>query len=125
MVYKLWGVLQEVASWLWVVPPLGAGMAVQASGGNGDGMIAIANGTGRHYGNLFSMTESMHGGEPTTAIPDNASYAQIFSHLKRRFTNKVTQTNTVQTIFRDDSSTVLETGSVSDDGAIQIKNKFT
>lgn len=59
--------------------------------------------------------DDLEGGEPTVSIAGNATFRQIMQHLKRRFFNKVTQTTSLQTVFRDDSSTVLETMVVSDD----------
>ena len=59
--------------------------------------------------------DDLEGTEPLVPIGGNASFRQIMQHLKRRFFNKVTQTTSLQTIFRDDNSTVLETMVVSDD----------
>lgn len=100
---------------------IGGGHGVDGIGiGANHGFSGTAGGTGL-ISNFLSVLE---GSEPTAAIGNNATAMQILQHLKRRFTNKVTQTTTVQTVFRDDSTTVLETGTVSDDGTTQTKNKF-
>lgn len=109
----------------------GTGAGLQGTGGaNGHGINAAAQGTGTGfnttaaatslYTTIFNQTEAA---EPTTAIANLASIGAILQHLKRRFTNKVTQTSTTQTVYRDDSSTVLESMAVSDDGTTQTKGK--
>ncbi len=61
--------------------------------------------------------------EPTTAPSSTDSYAKILQHLSRRFFNKVTQTSTVQTQYKDDSATALWTATCADDGTTQTKGK--
>lgn len=90
----------------------GYGIEGQGNAGGGTAAAKITN--------LFSQEE---GSEPTVVINDLATFGVILQHLKRRFTNKMTQTATVQTWYRDNSSTTLQTCAVSDDGTTQSKNK--
>lgn len=80
---------------------------------NGDAFDLIPNA-------LVSVSVSafwneLEGAEPAVALAANATFRQIVQHLKRRFFNKVTQTTSLQTIFRDDSATILESMVVSND----------
>lgn len=113
-----------------LAPTSGHGIAGTGAGG-GSGFTGTGQGVGHGFsgtagasGKITNFFDTLEGTEPTAAIGNNATFAVILQHLKRRFTNKVTQTTTVQTVFRDDSTTVLETGTVSDDGTTQSKNKF-
>lgn len=112
----------------------GTGAGVRAvAGATGAGLIAVGGATSgvglsasatasSEITNIFNVTESA---EPTSAITNLATMMSIFQHLKRRFFNKVTQTTTTQTMYRDDSSTSLETMAVSNDGVTQTKGKAT
>lgn len=70
--------------------------------------------------NLFNIIQPS---EPTSAIGSSSTFWAIAQHLYRRFFNKVTQTSTTQTVFRDDSSTILETMTCADDSVTQTKGK--
>lgn len=69
------------------------------------------------------MFDEREGTEPVGPISNDANFRQIMQYLKRRFLNNVTQTSTTQSIFKDDSTTVLTTMAVADDGVTQSKNK--
>ena len=60
------------------------------------------------------------------AIPTaTSSYGAMIQLIFQRFAYKITQTATVQTLFKADSSTSLGTRSVSDDGTTQTITKIT
>jgi hypothetical protein len=115
-----------------VVNSAGDAIVAQSSGGNGSGINASGNGTGSGVlgtagasGKISNLLDVLEGPEPTTATPNNATAMQILQYLKRRFFNRVTQTITTQTQYKDDSSTVVTTMPVSDDGTTQSKGKST
>jgi hypothetical protein len=64
-------------------------------------------------------------GELSALPADNADMASKMQLLTQRFSFKITQTATVQTLFKSDSSTPLSTRSVSDDGATQTVGKLS
>jgi len=64
--------------------------------------------------NLFDQLE---GTEPSGAPADNASFAAIWRDMKRRFTNRILQTSTAQTRYKDDSVTICWSRVVSDDSS--------
>jgi len=78
----------------------------QAGGGGGGGLTAAQ---------VWAYAE---GAEPTSAIPNNATVLEILQHLKRFHFNRVTATNNLLRIYRDNSSTSLET-------AVRDFNKIT
>ena len=109
----------------------GDGLVASNTGGNSNGITASGRGTGKglnvtHATDNSLMTnifDTLEGTEPTAAIGSNATFKQIFQNLKRRFFNLVTQTSSVQTMFRDDSVTSLQTMACSNDGTTQSKGK--
>lgn len=92
---------------------------------NGDAMVLIPNAPVTITAGGF--WDELEGAEPGVALSSNATMRAIVQHLKRRFFNKVTQTSSLQTLFRDDSTTVLEVMVVSDDltTLTQTKGKAT
>lgn len=102
-----------------------------AIGGNNSGISAKGVGTGKGFNVahntdnslLTNIFDNLEGTEPTAAIPSNATFKQVFQFLKRRFFNLVTQTASVQTMYRDDSVTSLTTMGCSNDGTTQSKGK--
>lgn len=60
--------------------------------------------------------------EPTAL---GGSLPNLVALIYRRFYNKVTQTSTQQKVYKDNSSTVIGTMTVSDDGTTQTKGKAT
>lgn len=113
-----------------VVNTAGDAIVAQSTGGNGNGIIATGQGSGSGIfgvagatGKIANLLDTLEGSEPTTAVPNNSTFAQIMQYHKRRFFNKVTQTITTQTVFKDDSATTLTTMPVSDDGTTQTKGK--
>lgn len=109
----------------------GAGMSGTATAGNSSGILATGRGTGQglnvaHATDNSLMTnifDTLEGSEPSAAIASNATFKQIYQFLKRRFFNLVTQTSSVQTIYKDDSVTSLTTLACSNDGTTQSKGK--
>lgn len=67
--------------------------------------------------------DSVEGAEPTGPIPDNSTFRRIFQYLKRRFYNKVDQTNALQRVYQDNSASVLTSMAVSSDSITQVKGK--
>jgi hypothetical protein len=102
-----------------------------ALGGNSSGISAKGVGTGKglnlaHNSDNSLMTnlfDTLEGTEPSAAVSSNATFGQILQNLKRRFFNLVTQTSSVQTMYRDDSVTSLQTMACSNDGTTQSKGK--
>jgi hypothetical protein len=64
-------------------------------------------------------------GELTAMPVDGASYGDKIQLIYQRFAFKITQTATVQTLFRADNTTVLATRSVSDSGGTQTIGKLS
>jgi hypothetical protein len=101
--------------------------------GNSSGIIASGRGTGLGFSTthasdnslLTNIFDTLEGTEPSAAIATNATIKTILQNLKRRFFNLVTQTSSVQTMFKDDSVTSLQTMSCSNDGTTQSKGKAT
>lgn len=113
-----------------VVNSAGSAIVATSSGGNGSGIAASGNGTGSGFlgtagasGKICNFFDTIEPTEPVGAIANSATYGATLQYLKRRFFNKVTQTVTTQTMFKDDSATTLTTMPVSDDGAVQTKGK--
>jgi hypothetical protein len=67
--------------------------------------------------------DSLEGAEPTGPIPDNSTFRRICQYLKRRFYNKVDQTNALQRVYQDNSASVLTSMAVSSDSITQVKGK--
>lgn len=64
-------------------------------------------------------------GELTAMPTDTASFGEKFQLVYQRFAYKITQTATVQTLFKTDNTTVLATRSVSDSGGTQTIGKLS
>jgi hypothetical protein len=96
---------------------------IQARGvGTGFG-LRLEGDTDLYETNLFDQLE---GTEPAAGGPaDNASFAAILQFLKRRKGNRITQTSTAQTQYKDDGVTISWTRTVSDDGATFTITKVT
>jgi hypothetical protein len=112
---------------------VGNGISVIAGGGNSAGISAVGRGTSYGFSTthasdnslMTNIFDTLEGTEPSAAIATNASMKTILQNLKRRFFNLVTQTSSVQTMFKDDSVTSLQTMSCSNDGTTQSKGKAT
>lgn len=70
--------------------------------------------------NIFDQNE---GTEPSAALSSTASFGAILQWLKRRFNNKATVSGSSLIVYKDNSSTVLSTQSVSDDGTTDTIGK--
>lgn len=109
----------------------GDGIQAVTQAGNSNGVSAGGRGTGQglyitHATDNSLMTnlfDTLEGSEPSAAIASNATIKSILQNLKRRFFNLVTQTSSVQTMFKDDSVTSLQTMACSNDGTTQSKGK--
>lgn len=109
----------------------GHGAQFTNAGGNSSGILASGRGTGlglsvTHATDNSLMTDifnTLEGTEPAAAIASNATIKSILQNQKRRFFNLVTQTSSVQTVYKDDSVTALETMPCSNDGTTQSKGK--
>lgn len=95
---------------------------VATGNGSGDGLHAVAGGSGQ-ITNLFNTVL----GAELTAIPTAAAgtVAQFLLALWQRFFHKVTQTATTQTLFKADSTTSLGTATCSNDGTTMTKGKVS
>jgi hypothetical protein len=108
----------------------GNGIHAQATGGNGNGLAGTGQGTGRGIigtPDIYPVASwsELEGAEPTGAIASNATFRQILQHLKRHLLNRGVQTDSLRTIYRDDSATVLATQSVSVTGTTQDRGRTT
>jgi hypothetical protein len=110
-----------------------SGFAAFAQGTSGDGILGrgIGGGYAFHGTNATGNPALIHnfflqleGPEPTTAPADNANFGAILQYLKRRETNKVTQTATAQVWYRDNSVDIMTQRTVSDDLVTQVQNKL-
>lgn len=109
----------------------GAGIAASTQAGNSNGISAGGRGTGVGFAAthatdnslMTNLFDTLEGTEPAGAIAANSTFKQVFQYLKRRFSNKVTQTNSARTWYKDNSSTVLQTQTVSNDGTTQTQEK--
>jgi len=116
---SLAGQVRDVASS--VGSDLTFGDPFTAAPANGDAFVLLPN-TAISI-SAAGFWDELEGVEPAVAIASNATFRQIFQHLKRRFYNNVTQTNSLQTVHKDDSITPLDTMVVSDDNVTQRKGK--
>lgn len=111
---------------------VGTGSGLLATGGaTGDGLEGVGGATSgfglkgtatstNENNNVFTVTE---GTEPGSAIGNNATALRILQGLKRRMFNKVTATSTQLKTFGDDSTTVVETQTASNDATTQTVGK--
>ena len=111
----------------------GDGIVGTTQAGNSNGIRGAGRGTGLGLSTTHAtdnslqtnLFDTLEGTEPSGATSANATFKQIFQYLKRRFSNKVTQTNAARTWYKDDSTTVLQTMTVANDGTTQTQNKAT
>lgn len=115
-----------------ILQGVGTGSGLLGTGGaTGDGIEGVGGATSGYgikttatatneYNNLLDVTE---GTEPASAIGNNATLRRILQSLKRRMLNKVTATTTQLKVFADDSATVIETQTNSNDGTTQTVGK--
>lgn len=115
-----------------VANPNGTAILAVSSGSNGSGIAATGNGSGSGFlgtaggtGQICNFFDTPEGTEPTTAIGNNATMRQILQYVKRRFFNKRTQTSGTQTMYRDDSTTILQSCTSADDGTTQTLGKYS
>jgi len=69
--------------------------------------------------------DCLEGSQPSSAIAANTTFRLILQFIKRLLFNKVTQTSTTETLYKDDASTSIMTAAVSDDGTTQTKGAFS
>jgi hypothetical protein len=67
--------------------------------------------------------DCLEGSEPTTARGNNEAMRLILKRIVRWFFNKITETATTQSMYKDDSTTILASQSISDDGVTATKLK--
>lgn len=114
-----------------IINSAGSAVVAKSTGGGGHGIVATGEGSG--YGffgagsgsnaerRICNFWDTEEGSEPTVTIPAEATFREMLQHQKRRFFNRVTQTSSVQTMYRDNATTALQTMAVSDDGTTQEK----
>lgn len=108
----------------------GDGTRNVATAGNGSGTSHTGVGTGvglKTTGattalphNLFDIVESA---EPSAALSSLATFWAITGWLKRRLNNKATVNASSLIVYKDDSTTVLSTQAVSDNGTTDTVGK--
>lgn len=116
-----------------VLQGVGTGAGISATGGTtGNGIIATGTGTSAYgiktansSGNLYlsNLFDQQLPAEHSTAFAATDSIGRTLGRMVRRFFNKVTQSNSQQIVYADDSSTVVDTMTVSDTGSLQTKGK--
>lgn len=97
---------------------------------NTHGIIATGIGTGQGIHAVGATTALGHNfldiveaAEPSAALASLDSVWNILKWLKRRFNNKATVSGSYLIVYKDNSSTVLSTQSVSDDGTTDTVGK--
>lgn len=63
--------------------------------------------------------------EPSAVVGATASIKDMLSWVKALARNKITQTATTQTLFKDDGSTTLATSTTSDNGTTATRGEFS
>jgi hypothetical protein len=97
------------------------GAAYTSIPANGDAFVLLPSVEGALT--AAGIWDELEGAEPGAVIGGNASMRIIMQTLKRRFTNKATQTAFLFTQFKDDSTTVLHNQVTSFDGTTQSKSR--
>ena len=97
------------------------GAAYTSIPANGDAFVLLPSVEGALT--AAGIWDELEGVEPAAVIAGNASMRIIMQTLKRRFFNKATQTASLFTQFRDDSTTVLHSQVTSFDGTTQSKSR--
>lgn len=87
--------------------------------GTGVGLKTVGATTALTH-NLFDIVEAA---EPSAALSSLDSFWNIIKWMKRRFNNKATVDATSLIVYKDNSSTVLSTQAVSDDGTTDTVGK--
>lgn len=108
----------------------GDGFKAVGTAGNGNGAAVVGVGTGlglsatgassTYYNNVLDQSE---GTAPSTALASTATLREILQWGKRRWNNKVTCDGSTLKVYADDSSTLLSTQTVSDDGTTDTVGK--
>lgn len=110
-----------------------SGIRGEAQGTSGHGIAGVGIGPGQgFYGGFASggrpcnfFHETMEGAEPVVGdLANDMSVIKNLQVLRRRHTNKITQTTGTQTWYKDDSATVLKARTVSDDLTTQTQAKL-
>lgn len=87
--------------------------------GTGQGIRAVGATTALYH-NLFDIVEAA---EPSAALSSLDSFWNIVKWTKRRFNNKATVDSSSLKVYKDDSTTVLSTQAVSDNGTTDTVGK--
>ena len=97
------------------------GAAYTSVPANGDAFVLLPSVEGALT--AAGIWDELEGAEPSAVIVGNASMRVIMQTIKRRFFNKATQTASLFTQYRDDSTTVLHNQVTSFDGTTQSKSR--
>lgn len=108
----------------------GDGFKAVGTAGNGNGAAVVGVGTGvglsatgasaTYNNNIFDQSE---GTAPSAALSSTATLKEILQWVKRRWNNKVACDGSTLKVYADDSSTVLSTQTVADDGTTDTVGK--
>lgn len=110
---------------------VGSGHGFAGTGGNsaGDGFHGVGAGGGsaaNFGGSGASLSwDDLEGAEPSGAPPANATFRQLLQYLKRAALNYATETAGERKVYKDDSSTVLLTQQVTNDGTTRTRGRAT
>lgn len=75
-------------------------------------------------GGLIDLTTTTYG-EPSAPVGATATLKDMLIWLKTLGRNKITQTSTTETLFKDDGSTAVSTSTDSDDGTTFTRGKWS
>jgi len=102
--------------------------ALTSAPANSDTFV-ILNGHQHTTSEIISMVNSAMSGtavaEPTSVPAANASITEKLSWLYMQGRNRITQTGSIQTVYADNSVTVVSSASTSDDGTTFTRGKHT
>lgn len=113
-----------------IIGGTGAGQSRGITGYNGTSKVAsvgrnwVTNPDSTSQYVIFAGQEQFYmleGTEPTGAPDADSSFRAIMQAVKRRKFNKVDQTATEQTVYKDDGTTECHTSTCSNDGTTMIK----
>jgi hypothetical protein len=96
-----------------------------ASGGDGFHGVGAGGGAAANFGGSGSSVswDDLEGVEPSGTPPANASFRQILGYMKRAVLNYATETAGERKVHKDDSSTVLYTQQITNDGTTRTRGR--
>lgn len=98
-----------------------------ASGGDGFHGVGAGGGSAANFGGSGASLswDDLEGTEPSGTPPANATFRQIMGYLKRAALNYATEGAGERKVYKDDSSTLLYTQQVTNDGVTRTRGRAT